>query len=135
MLAYRFIEARKRPLDKEFLEELFAPFGEVQVRSMFGGKGIFRHGLNFAAVMDGTLRLKADETTKDRFEAEGMEPWHYTRKDGQVTVMQYWQVPERLLDDPVAFADWAAEAFEVALRADGKKPASKRKYQDPMRAD
>lgn len=122
-------------MDKDFLEELFAPFGEVQIKRMFGGTGIFHRGLNFAAIMDGALRLKTDASTVGKFEAEGMKPFRYTRKDGSVTVTSYWQVPERLLEDPDAFADWAREAFEIALRADLKKSPAKRKLQEPTRAD
>ena len=114
-------------MDKEFLMELFEPFAVVAVRRMFGGTGIFHQGLNFAVVIDGALRLKADEQTIGDFEAEGMKPWDYTRKSGKVITMNYWQVPERLLDDPDEFATWAAKAFDVAMRADAAKPASQRK--------
>lgn len=114
-------------MDAEFLKELFEPFGEVAPRKMFGGIGVFHRDLNFAIVVNDVLRLKADEETIPDFEAEGMTPWEYTRKDGKMTVMHYWRVPERLLDEPEEFGDWARKAFEVAKRADAAKPASKRK--------
>ncbi|MDD9909384.1 MAG: TfoX/Sxy family protein [Ahrensia sp.] len=117
-------------MDHEFLEELFAPFGVVTLRKMFGGTGIFYRGLNFAAVMDGVLRLKADESTFAEFEAEGMEPWTYTRKDGTAQIMNYWQVPDRLLDEPQEFALWAERAFDVAVRADAVKPPKQRKLKE-----
>jgi len=44
--------------------------------------------------------------------------------------MGYWTVPEHLFDDPEEFAQWAQGAFEAALRADAKKPASKRKFKE-----
>jgi len=50
-------------MDKEFLLELFQPFGSVVVRNMFGGQGIAHMGLNLAIVIDGALCLKADEVT------------------------------------------------------------------------
>ncbi len=49
-------------MDKEFLEELFAPFAEVKVKNMFGGTGIFHRGLNFAGIFNDVFRLKADQT-------------------------------------------------------------------------
>lgn len=116
-------------MDREFLEELFAPFGDVKIRKMFGGTGIFYRGLNFAGIMEGQLRLKADEKTQGAFIAEGMTPWEYTRGDGKTVTMGYWSVPERLLDDPEEFKDWAQTAFEAALRADQKKSPSQRKLQ------
>ena len=117
-------------MDKEFLEELFAPFGRVSVRKMFGGTGIFHRGLSIAGIMDGQFRLKADDQTIDDFVAEGMSPWEYQRKDGKIVTMNYWSVPERLLDDPESFRDWAQKAFEAAMRADAAKPLKQRKFKD-----
>lgn len=116
-------------MDEEFLKELFAPFADVTIKRMFGEIGIFHRGLNFAGVMGGVLRLKSDGRTCARFEAEGMEPWHYTYKSGRVVTMGYWQVPERLLEDPEEFGSWARDAFEAALRADAAKPARQQKLE------
>ena len=117
-------------MDKEFLEELFAPFGDVTVKKMFGGMGVFHRGLNFAGVMDDQLRFKADDETISDFIAEGMAPWEYTRGDGKVITMSYWSVPERLFDEPDEFRAWAEKAFEAAMRADAAKPAKQRKLQE-----
>jgi TfoX/Sxy family transcriptional regulator of competence genes len=40
-------------MDPDFIVELFAPFGSVTVRRMFGGAGLFREGLMFGLVFDG----------------------------------------------------------------------------------
>ena len=119
-------------MDKEFLIELFQSFGVVTVRNMFGGQGISHHGLNIAIVIDGALCLKADDINIPAFEDEGMSVWTYQRKDGKAVDMGYWTVPERLFDDPDEFAGWAKGAFDAAMRADAKKPASKRKFKDPF---
>lgn len=116
-------------MDKDFLQELFAPFADVTIKPMFGEIGIFHRGLNFAGVMGGVLRLKGDELTRAGFEAEGMEPWHYTYKSGRVVTMGYWQVPDRLLEDPEEFESWARDAFNAALRADAAKPAKQQKLE------
>lgn len=116
--------------DPDYLKELFAPFADVTVRKMFGGVGIFHRGLNFAAVMDDVLRLKADEQTFSDFENEGSSPWEYHRKDGKPVIMHYWTVPERLFDDPEEFSIWAEKAFEAAIRADQAKSPKQRKLID-----
>ncbi len=117
-------------MDKEFLEELFAPFGQVSVRKMFGGMGIFYRGLNIAGIMEGQFRLKADEETIGDFLGEGMSAWEYRRGNGKVVTMNYWTVPERLLDDPEEFSHWARKAFEAAVRADQAKPPKQRKLKE-----
>lgn len=116
-------------VDREFeiyLSELFDPVGGVTLKRMFGGLGIFRHGLMFGLVSDGRVCLKADEHTVTDFEAEGMTQWTYDGK-GKAIKMGYWYMPERLLEDPEELHVWSIKAFDVAVRADQKKPPSQRK--------
>ena len=54
-------------MDPEFINDLFAPFGPVTVRRMFGGAGIYREGLMFALVFDGAIFLKVDDASKGSF--------------------------------------------------------------------
>lgn len=109
----------------DHLQDLFAPLSGVSFRRMFGGVGIFRDGLMFALVADGTLHMKVDDITRADFEAEGCSPWVYEGKNGAVT-MPYWPAPERLFDEPDEFAAWAQRAFEVAVRANAGKVKRKR---------
>jgi DNA transformation protein len=39
---------------KEFVRDLFAEFGAVTIRNMFGGTGIYADGVMFAMLVDGT---------------------------------------------------------------------------------
>lgn len=104
---------------KAFLEELFAVFGPVTIRNMFGGGGIYHDGVIFALVAADTLYLKVNEITQADFEAEGMKPFTYTGK-GKPIALSYWELPEALYDDPDGFALWARKAFEAALTAKRK---------------
>src|SRR5579862_2173000 len=109
-------------MKREHLEELFQPLGGVSIRSMFGGLGIFKEGLMFACVVDDMLLFKADALTAPAFEKEGCGQWKYQSRSREMA-MPYWQVPERLLDEPDEFTQWARQAFAVALRTrKGKKP-------------
>lgn len=107
--------------DPDFLNELFADFGRVSVRRMFGGAGIFRDGLMIALVSDGEIYLKADAVTVPDFEAENMRPFTYG-KAGKRVVLSYWRMPERLLDDTEELAGWAHKALGAARRAAVKAP-------------
>lgn len=108
------------------LQDLFAPFGVVEVKRMFGGVGIFHGGVMVGLVADDVLFLKVDDETKDRFAAEGMEPFTYTMK-GRPMEMSYFQAPPDALEDPGEFEPWARMAWEAALRADARKPPKQRK--------
>jgi DNA transformation protein len=104
-------------MDPDYLIDLFADFGPVTVRRMFSGFGISANGTNFALALRGGLYLRADEQTIARFEAEGSKPFQYQTKAKTVTVASYWQLPERLYDDPEELSGWAKAALAAAERA------------------
>jgi DNA transformation protein and related proteins len=106
------------PADHTHIIELFAAFGPVSVRRMFGGAGIFCDGLMIGLVADGMVYLKADEPGQAAFTAEGMGPFTYG-KAGKRVIMSYWRMPERLYDDPDELARWAADALAAARRGTG----------------
>ncbi len=116
--------------DREFLDELFAPVGRVQLKRMFGGLGAFSDGLMFAIIIAEVIYLKADVETRAAFEAEGCTPFVYPRKDGRAVSLSYWRMPERLIDEPDEFVVWSRQAIMVARRADlakAKKPKRRTK--------
>lgn len=113
-------------MDAGFIHDLFAEFGPVQVRTMFGGAGVFADGLMFALVVDDVLYLKADEDSAALFERENCSPFSYRTRGGRRTVMSYWRLPDRLYDDPVGLARWAERAL-AAARAGAIKSQSKKK--------
>jgi DNA transformation protein len=104
-------------VDRDFLIDLFADFGPVAIRRMFSGFGISADGTNFALALRGGLYLRADEQTIPRFEAEGSKPFSYQTRAKTVTVASYWQLPERLYDDPEELTDWAKASLAAAHRA------------------
>ncbi|MBI3435171.1 MAG: TfoX/Sxy family protein [Proteobacteria bacterium] len=108
-------------MDADHIADLFSRFAPVSVRRMFGGAGIFRDGVMFALVADDTIYLKADAQTVPAFEREGMQAFTHTSPGGRRTVMSYWHMPDRLLDDTEELARWASDAYAVAMRA--AKPA------------
>lgn len=101
-----------------YVQELFADFGAVSARRMFGGYGLYRDGVMIGVVMDDGLYLKADEATKARFEAAGSTPFVYDSGGKRVT-MSYWSPPEAAMDSPQAMLPWARLALEAALRKPG----------------
>ena len=114
-------------MDRDFLIDLFADFGPVAIRRMFSGFGISADGTNFALALRGGLYLRADEQTIPRFEAEGSKPFSYQTRAKTVTVASYWQLPERLYDDPEELTGWAKASLAAAHRAALRKRPKARK--------
>ncbi len=97
------------------LEQLDRSVPGIRGRSMFGGVGIYGRGYFFALIADDTLYFKVDESNRPDFEASGSDPFRPYGEEGEV--MQYYRVPEDLLEDPEALALWAEKAIIVARRA------------------
>ncbi len=117
------------PEYKTFVEDLFTPLGPVKVRSMFGGAGIFapleEGDVMFGLIARQTVYLKVDDENRLDFEQEGMEPFSFEGGDKTVT-MSYYQLPERLYDDPEELAAWGRRALAAARRAKAAQPKKKR---------
>ncbi len=119
-------------MDSDDIRDLFAGFGPVAVRRMFGGAGVFADGMMIALISDGVIHLKADAQTIPAFEREGQGPFTYATKNGTRSLTSYWRMPDRLYDEPEELARWAHDAFGVARRAatrsrPGAKARPKRK--------
>ena len=95
---------------------------------MFGGEGIFVNDLMVGLVVDDQIYLKAGDSNRPDFEAEGAKPFTYTRgKERNATSLSYYAVPEHLLDDPEEFCRWVRKAHDVARAARAAKAPKRRK--------
>src|SRR5664279_1657982 len=116
-----------RPVDRDFLIDLFSDFGPVTIRPMFSGFGISADGTNFAMALRSGLYFRADERTIPQFEAEGSTPFQYQTRAKTVIVNSYWQLPARLFDDSEELSVWAGAALAAAQRAAlRKRPKAKK---------
>ncbi len=109
-------------MDRERIEDVFAPFGPVAVKRMFGGHGVFVDGLHIAIEQDGEIFLKTDPVTQPLFEAAGSRPFTYRTSKKLITV-SYWKLVDDALEDNDELRKWADLALAAARRAQTKKPA------------
>ena len=94
---------------------------------MFGGEGIFVGDKMIGLVIDERIYLKAGDSNRGDFLAEGAEPFTYQRGKKRIaTSLSYYAVPDRLLDDPEEFGPWARKAHEAALAARTLKAKKRR---------
>ncbi len=92
----------------EALRDDLAPLGDVSLKAMFGGYGLFESGVMFALIdRGGQPFLRAVDTTEPRYLAAG------SHKHG----MPYWSIPDNVLADSAELLEWAREALEVARAA------------------
>jgi DNA transformation protein len=110
----------------EHLRDLFEPLGPIGARAMFGGYGLYFDGMIIGLIIDEALYLKADEQTRDRFEAAGCEPFVYDLK-GKPLTLSYWSLPEEAMDSPQSMRPWAQLAIAAARRKPVAKPRRKKR--------
>ncbi len=124
---------------KEFLAEQLERLGPIRFRGMFGGAGVYLDDLMFGLIFDETLYFKVDDRNRADFEAEDKGPFTFEMTDGSTGSLHYYEVPERLYDDPDELVQWARKAMDVmravkaeklaraARAAERKKAAAKKK--------
>lgn len=114
----------------EFVRELFARLGEVQIKRMFGGAGVYAEGLMFALLADDTIYIKTDDALKAALTKEGSGPFVWKPNNGpragESVEMSYWRLPEAAFDDPALASEWAKEALAAARSKATAKPKRRR---------
>ena len=99
---------------REYVLEQLERVEPVTSRRMFGGVGIYSRGLFFALIGGDSVYLKVDDTNRADFEAAGMGPF---RPFGdQTLVIQYYELPAELLEEPDRLRPWVHKALDVARR-------------------
>ena len=103
-----------------YLLDLLEGFEGTSARRMFGGYGLFRHGVMFGLVSADTLYLRVDAGNRGEYETRGLPPFRY-EKQGKTIALGYRQAPAEALEDETVLVDWARRAWEAALRVRGEQ--------------
>ena len=106
------------------LEQLNRAVPAVRARRMFGGVGLYAGDVFFALIYDDAVYFKTDAATQREFTARGMEPFRPFGEEGGT--MQYYQLPEDVLENPDLLRRWAEAAIEVGRRKP-KRPSRRRR--------
>ncbi|MDP6402699.1 MAG: TfoX/Sxy family protein [SAR202 cluster bacterium] len=97
---------------RDLVLEKLEPIGDIQVRAMFGGYGVFESGSMFALMAGSGLFFKVDESNRSTYEEAGSK--QYGR-------MPYFRVPESVLEDSGTLQDWARISVTVGRAASKNK--------------
>ena len=117
---------------RTYLLEQLGQVRPITTRPMFGGLTFFAEGRAFALADDGVIYFKVDDSNRPDFVAAGMGP--FLPFGDPDKPMQYYQLPEEVLEDLELLATWMAKAIAVAAKVKPKakakppaKPGVKRK--------
>lgn len=93
-----------------------SPVAPVTARAMFGGYGLYTNGVMFALIAYDKLYFKVDDSNRDEFVNQGMEPFTYEGK-GKPIKMSYYQLPDTVWHDAVLLVEWIERSAAIARRA------------------
>lgn len=105
----------------DFVRDQLAGLGNLRVRRMFGGAGIYSGDWFFAIVYGETLYFKVDDGNRADYVSAGSPA--FTPYPHRPVSLNYYAVPAAVLDDPDELVRWARAAIGVAKRA----PKTKKK--------
>lgn len=106
---------------RTYLLEQLGRIRPVTSRPMFGGLCFFAEGRAFALVADEVLYFKVDDSNRPDFVAAGKGP--FLPFGDPEKPMQYYELPEEVLEDTDLLAEWMTKAIAVAARAKSKPRA------------
>jgi len=110
----------------EYVRELFAGVGPVQIKRMFGGAGGYIDGVMFLLLGNDTIHIKTDDDLKVELREEGSGPFEWTPQSGpragETIDLGYWRLPDSALDDPDEAAVWGRKALAIARAKANAKP-------------
>ena len=114
-------------MDKDDVEDFFAPFARVRAKRMFSGHGVYVDDACFALCVMGDIWIKTDsDDGREKLRAAGSRPFAYEKSGGKVvTLNAFWSLPDAALDDEDALKRWCAPALAAARRTAAQKAAAK----------
>ena len=80
----------------EYIEERLQPLGEIRIKQMFSGAGIYCNDAFFAIIDYETLYFKVDDSNRPDFEAANMAP--LKPFEDKSTTMSYYEVPSDIME-------------------------------------
>lgn len=91
---------------------------------MFGGHGLYRHGIFFGIIHGDRLYFRADPRSRRDYINRGMEAF---RPSARQVLKSYYEVPLDVLENAEELSRWAEKAWLGAFRAGLRMPGRRRR--------
>lgn len=110
---------RNMPVTDQFVNfvlDQLSGWGEVSVRRMFGGAGLYREGRIFGVIADDVLYLKVNDSNRDDFLRAGSAPFNPYPEVAKTTTFSYYEIPPEVLEDRDNASKWAQRSLDIQLK-------------------
>ncbi len=101
-----------------FVRDQLAGVGNLEIKRMFGGFGLYLGDVFFGILDDGKLYFKTSDKTEGFYKSAGMQPFSYEKKDTsgkrkRVYLKRYYEVPADVLENQSELKQRAADAASL----------------------
>ena len=106
-------------VSEEFVDYVVAQlsgWGDVSVRRMFGGAGLYHEGTMFAVIADDMAYLKVDDSNRGDFLQAGSAPFEPYPDKIKTTIRTYYEIPADVFENPAELAMWAQRSWIIATK-------------------
>ncbi len=104
---------KSTPFLEYLLGDVFEESLHVSTRAMMGGYTLYADGKVFAIVGDDQLWFKGSNELAEWYLSRGSRKFSYT-KEGKEQGMNYFLVPEEIIEDKKKLNEWLDTALSVA---------------------
>lgn len=84
---------------------------EISSRPMMSGWCIYSNRVPFSAIIENQLYLKVKGELADKLASLGWTKFEYKKSDGKIVSMNYWKVPDELIDNQDQFEEISLEVL------------------------
>ena len=91
-------------------------WGDVSVRRMFGGAGLYRDGKMFGLIAEDVAYLKVDDTNREDFMKAGSSPFKPYPDRIKGAVMSYYEIPPEVLENRDELLEWAQRSLTIQAK-------------------
>jgi DNA transformation protein len=103
---------KKNDFVEYIIHDVLKLLPNVSAREMFGGYGVYQDRKFFSIIVDDVLYFRVDDSNRKDYEKHGSEQFFYQTKKGPMP-MNYWNVPEEVMEDPKKAATWAKKSLAI----------------------
>jgi DNA transformation protein and related proteins len=99
-----------------YILDLLSHLDNISMRKMFGGYGIYQHGIIFGIIINDIVYFKVDESNQKLYTAYNSEPFSYEGKNKKRITLSYWQVPSEILENRLELENWVDLSVSISQR-------------------
>ena len=109
-----------------YVLDQLSSIGATRSRRMFGGIGLYCDDLFFALLANDVLYFKVDDSNRDDYVSRGCEAFRPLADNPDAVSMNYFRLPEDVLEDTDELRIWVRKSLAVAAQSAASKALRKR---------